>query len=198
MDSTNYKLPGTNFVQTNDKSDNGNCLFTAIGNALLSRRDDDLMGSQLAISGIITERKNPRNLQMYMRQCLAVVIDEVGVKEVLEANPGLWTNSDLGIKTLKNYKDLHILANSDRHRFGTTLDIHLLALCLAGKGIRNRVIVHTKGTDSYMLHHPLGLDMNLEYPTLRQTKVDPTDILASDIVLVNTGNTHWSRAEEIE
>ena len=53
-----YKLPGTKFVQTNDESDIGNCLFTAIGNALLSRRDDDeLMGSPSAISDIVKRKK---------------------------------------------------------------------------------------------------------------------------------------------
>jgi len=196
--SKQYKLPGTKFYQQNDESGGGHCLFTAVGNAVFNQRDAgrlQVTGSSAA-EKVLRDRL-PRNLQEKVREWIIEILDCGSVKTILEQNRGLWQNKQWGIDVVEDYVRIHINSNSPRQSWGTTLDIHLIALFLLQKGIKNRIVVHTKNTNEYVVHHALDISSeNREAnPVIKQTRLEPSNVLQHDLILINTGNGHWSRAE---
>ena len=68
--------------------------------------------------------------------------------------------------------------------WGTTYDLQLVAEILRQRGISNRIIVHTLGSNVYQQLTALSIHDSM-------LKVAPPDVIAGDIVVVNTG-CHWA------
>jgi len=193
-----YKLPGTKFYQQNDKSDGGQCLFSAVGNAVLYQREERLLQvSEAGAVDTVLPGRMPRNLQIMVRRWIAMLLATTSIRRVLIQNRGLWQDKRSGIDAVEDYLKIHINSDSPRQSWGTTLDIHLIALFLLQKGIENRIVVHTKNTNEYVVHHALDISSeNREANSvIKQTRLEPSHVLRHDLVLINTGNGHWSRAE---
>jgi hypothetical protein len=121
-------------------------------------------------------------------------VETPGVQQAMMRLPGMWVR-DGGWTTAQEYITHHLHNPTVRQAFGTTFDIHLLAMSLESKNVNTRLIVHTKGTNNYTWHRPFNPE-GQGVPTMcPMGRLTGEDLISTDIVLVNTGNIHWSRAE---
>lgn len=182
-------------MQVNAPSHGGNCLFTALGNAFHSTVDEgNLLGATFTNEDSFATRRRPRNLQAWVRAKIVKVLEERDVEHAMMNGRGYWMTET--IKTIDDYKEFHLgPAGSERDRWGTTSDVHLFALGLSRfHNIENRIVVCTKTTNEYKIHHPLTINKS-NVIVLGQTTLDPSEVLTTDIVVVNTGNHHWTHGE---
>ena len=78
---------------------------------------------------------------------------------------------------------------------GGNFDIALFAALLDKLGIQSRFVVHSKRTmDDYLWIRPLVTSDNATMPKGRYSEepICASDARASDIVVMNRGNLHWS------
>jgi hypothetical protein len=186
-----YQLPGTPLAQQNDYSSGGMCLYSAIGNAVVEALSPDQVRRLFG-------RQNPRNLQKTVHGWWKETLEDNEIKCCLEMHKGLWQDKKHGISTLQDYKN-------KPDKWGATLDIHLLARYLFCHGIRNKMVVHTKNTRCYDVHHPFQ-PSSVHSSTAELMPVTSLDhdessgeIAWNDcIIIINTGNVHWSRAVSLQ
>lgn len=185
-----YQLPGANLFQVNDSSSDGLCLFSAVGNVLLHvLSHTDIL--------ILFGRARPRNLQDQVACWIIDTLNEENVQVSLNANPGFWQSEKHGICTINDYQQKKI--KGTRIAWGSTFDIHIIAYYLAKKGLHHRIVVHTKNTNMFSVHHPL-VPTNAAAPSavlLPVTNITASQLTDDDIVLINNANMHWTRAQPV-
>jgi len=189
-----YRLPGTNLVQENDYSSSGKCFHSAFGNALVEALNEE---EKHRLFG----HRPPRNLQNMVQGWLQETLEDRSIQECLEKYPGLWQDKERGIVTFQDYKTKHL--KGVKSSWGGTLDIHLLAYFVNGKGIKNNIVVHSKNTCRYTVHRPFrpSTAKSSISNLMPVTHMEPHPISGElalpgpdCIILINTGNVHWSRA----
>ena len=165
-----YVCPGTGFQQCNDPSDHGQCLYTAIGNAMQYAGHESFPARARCLAKRIKSKTH------------TAVKENPAVQEaMINVVPGRWraaneTTSPDEYATMEH--------------MGHSFDIHLFLLHL---GVS--IVVHDKDTDNYMRYlpfNPNGADVFSVCPTeiLTAHDVQPTDIM----LIHTTGSYHWTRA----
>ena len=101
-----------------------------------------------------------------------------------------WHVDAIGLKTAKQYRTLHLQAQS-YYGWATTFDFQLLATLLPSRNVTNRVIVHQAYTNKYIHLHPLRPESSDSFCVARRTPLSFKEIRDDDIIVVNRGLSHW-------
>ena len=165
-----YVCPGTRLQQCNDPSDHGECLYTAIGNAM-----------QNAGHASFPERARCLAKRVKSKTYTSVKENRAVQEAMINVVPGRWRTAN-GTTTPDEYAKMD--------HMGRAFDFHLFLLHSGGS-----IVVHDKATNNYMRYlpfNPNGADVFGVCPTeiLTAQEVQPADV----VLIHTTGSYHWTRA----